>query len=92
MVCRPSFFVGSLVGHPFKVWKLAAHFLVPKLGLYIHCLLSEQLTIKLNNEYAPLTPVKAMGFGQQVFFASLFSLWHRFCQSSWFWGANHPYF
>ena len=92
MVCRPSFFVVSLVGHPFKVWKLAANFLVPKLGLYIHCLLSEQFTIKLNNEYAPLTPVKAMGFGQQVFFASLFCLWHRFCQSSWFWGANHPYF
>ena len=76
------------MGHPFKVWKLAAHFLVPKLGLYIHCLLSEQLTIKLNNEYAPLTPVKAMGFGQQVFFASLFSLGIAFVKVHGFGGPT----
>ena len=79
------------MGHPFKVWKLAAHLLVLKLGLYIHCLLSEQITIKLNNEYAPLAPVKAMGFGEPVFFTGLFSLHEKyFLLGIWAWGPGIP--
>ena len=80
------------MGHPFKGLEVGRPSSRSETRIfYIQCLMSDKLTVKLNNESAPLTPVKAMGFGEPVFFTGLFSLHEKyFLLGIWAWGPGIP--